>query len=253
MTIDIKTLRDELGNLDCGDNSCCFGGSSKGGMRTNGGCTCHERLRTGRLLRDLLPLCDEVERLQVEIAESERQRDASLAASVLHETGYEDEHARCNRLLDENSALKVRVQQLESHIRELEEGINTTVERWSEETGDGSMWGADAYVLAPIAEISEPEQRSCDEYRDARKRVIELERQQAGYQSDYDELTELVPKGPASVVSRVVERVGELEGALRDAMAIIGANRLMLGEYCGPQNVANIELRARKALEGGTT
>ena len=29
-----------LDQLDCGDNSCLFGGRSKGGMRTNGGCRC---------------------------------------------------------------------------------------------------------------------------------------------------------------------------------------------------------------------
>ncbi len=69
MTIDIDALREQVGKLDCGDNSCMFGGAGKGrnsGMGTNGGCVCHEQLRNGRLLRALLPLCDEVERLQVE-------------------------------------------------------------------------------------------------------------------------------------------------------------------------------------------
>lgn len=74
-----------------------------------------------------------------------------------------------------------KIKTLRKRVAKLESNIALTLERWAEETGDGSMWGADAYVLAPIGDVSEPEQRSANEYRDARKCVKELEGNTVGY------------------------------------------------------------------------
>ncbi len=125
---------------------------------------------------------------------------------------------------NENAALKARVGELEARIATIAD----------ENGGPHPVQPAEDSLTCIEAQFHAHDKRREDDAA----RVRELERQQAGYQSDYDELAKLVPKAPASVVSRVVERVGELEGALRPF-----AKRL-----AGDVEDLN---RARKALEGG--
>lgn len=59
----IAAVRARVAAWDCGDNSCAFA-ARKGGMRTNGGCRCHNRNDTAYVLRACLLLCAYVEALE---------------------------------------------------------------------------------------------------------------------------------------------------------------------------------------------
>lgn len=45
-------VRRRFDRMDCGDNSCIYA-KDKGGMRTNGGCRCHDRPGMSYMLRAL--------------------------------------------------------------------------------------------------------------------------------------------------------------------------------------------------------
>lgn len=51
-TTELNILLQRLAQSDCGSNSCLFAGRGKGGMRTNGGCTCYKN--TSEAIRKLI-------------------------------------------------------------------------------------------------------------------------------------------------------------------------------------------------------
>ena len=61
--------------LDCGDSSCQFA-KNKGGMRTNGGCTCYEKQGFHRsAIRSAQLMLPEIVRLRAQLAAAEKERD----------------------------------------------------------------------------------------------------------------------------------------------------------------------------------
>jgi hypothetical protein len=77
----------------------------------------------------------------------------------------------------------------------------------------------------------------------------EVERLEAGHEAAMTRARELVAEAEAD--ASTAERKNErLRGVLTDAMNLIAANRLLLGEYSGPAHVAAVEQAARDALGG---
>ena len=102
---------------------------------------------------------------------SKSEQAASVIAKLRRIPGTAE---LCDALVD----LAAHVDSVEGSLSTLRAAIKETVDRWAEETGDGSMWGEDAYVLEPIActlpTWSPGQKASGDEYR---SRVERLERE----------------------------------------------------------------------------
>lgn len=114
-----KRLR-ELEPPDCGDSSCAFT-KKRGGMRTNGGCSCAEngdqvaRVYFQRLHAAVPALLDELDRMEnaVKINEDERRRLENLrrySHGSVNRAFHDQIVAELNA---ENAALKARVAVLE--------------------------------------------------------------------------------------------------------------------------------------------
>lgn len=83
--------------IDCGDNSCQFA-TSKGGMRTNGGCTCYEKAGFHRsAIRSAQLMLPEIRRLREALQESQARESRAREEGRLE--GIAEERAK-SELLD---------------------------------------------------------------------------------------------------------------------------------------------------------
>ena len=88
---------------DCGDNSCQFGGSGKGGMRTNGGCRCFKdlpsakRIYVERLYQWLQSETRRTDQIENNRAQNEHDEESSEGARLVSITVGGSTHTRTAR------------------------------------------------------------------------------------------------------------------------------------------------------------